>query len=281
MRLDCDEDISSARFLFQYYQKMDVPFSLAVHTALLEESSHHPFLRDVLAAGGTLMSHSASHPKDWGGSYESAYSEAAKSRKALFSATGEWVKYAVSPFHQTPGYALNALSDAGYSGCIGGVINSDPEFMLARGGEVLGVGEGFVGHSQQCMLHGDCLLKDPDPMAVYKESFEIALRGRALFGFLDHPFSPRYQYGWKDEETRLESHKSLLDYILGRGKVAFLSEGQALNFIREKGRIDIQKTPSGFCFDTSTMMSLPSPLIVAAEWGGQLYPIQNGLEISC
>src|SRR5690606_27172436 len=112
------------------------------------------------------------------------------------------VPYAVSPFHQSPQYALEALCDVGYSGCIGGIIRNDPEFLLARGGELAGFPVGFIGHSQQCMLHGDCLLEAGDPLAIYKMAFDQALETRSLFGYLDHPFSERYQYGWVDEESR-------------------------------------------------------------------------------
>ena len=281
MRLDCDEEISSSRFLFKLYKDRGIPFSLAVHTALLEESSHHKFLVELLNSGGAILSHSATHPKNWGGSYEEAYFEAKKSKETLLEATGEVIRYAVSPFHQTPAYALKALYDAGYSGCIGGIISSDPEFLLARGGEVLDSEIGFIGHSQQCMFHGDCLLKGPDPLIIYKKAFEHSFNGRALFGFLDHPFSERYQYGWKNEKTRIDIHNLFLNYIAKRRKVIFLNESQAMDFLFVKGRISISNTPRGFRFNTSALKESITPLVVAAELGGTLYPIYDGMEITC
>lgn len=238
MRLDCDEDIESSRELFNAYQKMKVPFSLAIHTKVLADASHQQIMLDVIAAKGSILSHSATHPVNWGGSYDAALQEAETSLSVIQKIVGsQHIRYAVSPFHQTPLYALQALARAGYAGCIGGIVNSDPEFLIARGGELYDCPQGFIGHSQSCMLHGDCLLEEGDALAVYKKAVDIAKAGRALFGFLDHPFSPRYAYGWQSESDRVKVHEALIAYIREQGTILFLNENDALDFIRAKANI--------------------------------------------
>lgn len=248
MRLDCDEDVESARGLFETYQSQGIPFSLALHTKLLDDSRHHSLPRNILSHGGSLLSHSASHAPDWGGDYTAAYTESRESHKRILETTGVSVRYAVSPFHQTPLFAREALSDAGYAGCIGGIIRNDPDFLMARGGVPPGGNNGFVSHSQQCMLHGDCLLDTNDPLAVFKQAFDNARKSRTLFGYLDHPFSSRYQYGWKSEEQRKKIHEVYLSYIKKIGNVLFLNEEESLDFITWKSRIQVRTLPNGFLF---------------------------------
>ena len=240
MRLDCDEDVESARPLREAYKAMEVPFSLAVHTTNLDAPRQHAILREMALAGECILSHTATHASNWGGSYEAAMQEARESATRLQGVTGQKVRYAVSPFHQSPPYALAALADAGYSGCIGGIICSDPEFLIARGGALAGLPNGFVGHSQQHMLHGDCLLDDGDPLAVFKQAFDRARETRTLFGYLDHPFSQRYQYGWTDEATRIKTHQKLIEYIRSQApSTLFLSENEALDFLLAKSEWNV------------------------------------------
>lgn len=235
MRLDCDEDVESARPLWEAYQEMGVPFSLAVHTTNLDDIRHHRILQELAAAGGSILSHTATHAPDWGGSYEAALQEALNSARRLQDVTGVQVRYAVSPFHQSPPYALHALVDAGYQGCIGGIIRNDPEFLLARGGEIAGLPQGFIGHSQQCMLHGDCLLAADDPLTIFKSSFDRAFETQTMFGYLDHPFSERYQYGWPDETIRVNTHRQFIAHIRRQAAAPlFLSENDAMDFLLAK-----------------------------------------------
>jgi hypothetical protein len=155
--------------------------------------------------------------------------------------TGREVRYAVSPFHQTPHYALQALADLGYAGCIGGIIRNDPDFVLARGGELADLPAGFVGHSQQCMLHGDCLLADGDPLAVYRQAFDHAHATGTLFGYLDHPFSARYAYGWADEAARIDAHRQLIAHIRERARAPlFLHEDAAMDFLRYRAQASVR-----------------------------------------
>lgn len=244
MRLDCDEDIESCRHLWSAYNEMEVPFSIAIHTTNLKDARHHSIVREMYLAGVSIMSHTATHAPNWGGSYESALFEAEESANAILPLTFERVKYAVSPFHQAPSYALKALSDKGYKGCVGGIIKNDPEFLFHTGGNVIDLPRTFIGHSQQVMLHGDCILEGDDPLIIYKESFDLSKSTQSLFGYLDHPFSERYTYGWESEEQRELAHRELIEYIRRTTKrVIFLSENDALDFIFDKSFIDIMVSP--------------------------------------
>lgn len=246
MRLDCDEDVESARSLWQVYQREGIPFSLALHARVLADARHHRLPRDVLAGGGAILSHTATHAPDWGGSYDAAYLEGQQSAQTILDTIGCPVRYAVSPFHQTPVYARWGLADAGYQGCIGGIIRNDFDFLMARSGTPPQSGEGFIGHSQQCMLHGDCLLESGDPLAVFKAAFELARLGGAFFGYLDHPFSERYQYGWLTEAQRADAHLALIQHMRASGHVLFANEDQAMDFLLARSRTQVRATPDGF-----------------------------------
>jgi len=276
MRLDCDEDVESARALWNAYQKMGVPFSLAVHTTNLADERHHAILREMVAAGQSVLSHTATHAPNWGGSYQAACGEAETSSAALTAVTGMPVLYAVSPFHQSPPYALAALSDAGYRGCIGGIIRNDPEFLIARGGALDGLPNGFIGHSQQCMLHGDCMLEGDDPLKIFKAAFDLAYSTGMLFGFLDHPFSPRYQYGWHDEPSRTSAHVELIDHIRRVARrPLFLSAGDAMDFLSAKSlwRVVDDRGPFRFIAPAGEAGRGHVPTV---EWAGQRFSAQDG-----
>ncbi|MBP2834505.1 polysaccharide deacetylase family protein [Dickeya parazeae] len=279
MRLDCDEDITSAKDLWLAYCDVNVPLSLAIHTNNLHDNKHVTFLKEFVESGGALLSHTATHAPNWGGSYESAQWEGRESRHKIEKATGVYVNYAVSPFHQSPPYALAALCDIGYQGCIGGIIRNDPEFLIARGGELAHLPEGFVGHSQQSMLHGDCMLTDrDDPLTIFKQSFDRALETRSLFGYLDHPFSERYQYGWKDEESRITAHLNFIAYIRERADhPIFLDECQALDFLRYRSAIRIRNNAGKFI--TSIPRELDG-LRFAVEFCGKIYEITDGVVLT-
>ncbi len=273
MRLDCDEDVESARELWQVYNVMGIPFSLALHAKVLEDSKQHVLPREVLAGGGALLSHTATHAPNWGGSYEAAYNEGRISADIIAAATGYRVRYAVSPFHQTPVYARSALADAGYDGCIGGIIRNDYDFLMARSGTVPWGTVSFIGHSQQCMLHGDCMLISHDPLKIFKEAFNLAKASRAFFGYLDHPFSDRYQYGWKTEKQRVEIHKQFIEYIRNQGKVIFLNENDAMDFLQDRALVEIKNSDKGY------LLALPltkrSIYQQSAEYGGKVFVLSD------
>jgi hypothetical protein len=278
MRLDCDEDVESARLLWETYGHMNVPISLAIHTSVLADARHHALPRDVLAKAGAILSHTATHAPDWGGSYGAALNEATTSSSAIASVTGQPVRYAVSPFHQTPAYARAALADAGYAGCIGGIVRNDPDFLMARAGIPPGSAEGFTGHSQQCMLHGDCMLAGADPLAIFKEAFDIARAGRAFFGYLDHPFSARYQYGWVSEEQRIQMHHDFVAYMQSHEGVLFANENDAMDFVGYRSNVDVTKWANSYKIDVPVGQATPWPL--AVEYGGASYALgEQGLAL--
>jgi len=238
MRLDCDEDIASARPLLELYCSRDRPLSLSIMTGLPESPAHFALIDDLRAAGGAILSHSATHAPNWGGSAEAAEREARDSKGWLEGHINALtVRYAVSPFHQNPTYVPSALARAGYAGFIGGSIANDPEYMMARAGVPPFGPDGVVSHTQGCMLHGDCLLSAGDPLRVFKEAFALARDGGQFFGYLDHPFSERYAYGWASEAARVAAHADFIDYMdrhAGAGPLLFVNEDTCLDFIKGK-----------------------------------------------
>ena len=269
MRLDCDEDVESARSLWQTYRALGVPFSLALHAKVLADPVHHDLPRELLAQGGAILSHTDTHAPDWGGSYDAALQEGALSADKIAAVTGQWVRYAVSPFHQTPEYARAALADAGYAGCIGGIIRNDPDFLMARSGRAPGSPIGFIGHSQQCMLHGDCMMQGEDPLVIFKQAFQLAQKSRTFFGYLDHPFSKRYKYGWVTDEQRIKAHADFIQYMRANGNVLFANESDALDFLLDRSNVGVTHTNAGF------HLQLPEPAHSAwqhtIEYGGKTH----------
>lgn len=247
MRLDCDEAIQAARPLWELYADAGVPLSLAVPTARRFGSADMALLRDVLRSGGAVVSHSVHHRANWGGNYTVAAEEATRSKADLEQHVGDAgpVAYAVSPFHQNPLYAVHALADAGYRGFVGGIIANDPEFLLGRAGQVPFVESPLVSHSAQCMLHGDCFERYGRDVGPYQESFDNHCRARSIFGYLDHPFSDRYQYGWSDETTRIAAHRRLLDHIGRTSDVWRPSLAGALDFLSRRNQVRLHVEGDG------------------------------------
>ncbi|OWJ63033.1 polysaccharide deacetylase family protein [Paraburkholderia caledonica] len=283
-RLDCDEGVESARPLWQAYRRLGVPFTLAVHTQNLNRPEQHDILRELVAdrTQGAVLSHTATHAPNWGGTYDNAVAEGMQSAALLEAATGVPVRYAVSPFHQSPPYAMRGLADAGYEGCIGGIIRNDPEFLTARGGALAGMPAGFVAHSQQCMLHGDCMLNQGDPLAIFKQAFDYAYSTNTLFGYLDHPFSERYSYGWRDETQRIDAHETLIAYIRSKAqKPLFLHEEAALDFLAFRSLAQVVGDGGEFRVLTpgareAASATASTPLTLGVEFRGAHVPVQPG-----
>lgn len=129
------------------------------------------------------------------------------------------------------------------------------------------------------MLHGDCLSRGDDPIAPFRQAFDLAYDSASLFGYLDHPFSARYQYGWADEFTRIAAHLALIDHIAHRARrPLFLNEDTALDLLSRKARIGVTRTATGFA------VALPpagdnAPRLVA-EFRGQRIVLHDGIELS-
>ncbi|QWD02514.1 polysaccharide deacetylase [Polynucleobacter paneuropaeus] len=242
IRLDCDEDIGSARALGDAYQEKNIPFSLALHAEVLSDSNQHQYPKEVLQAGGAILSHTLTHAPNWGGSEEAAKYEGNESAKIIHETVGIKPRYAVSPFHHTPSYARKGLAAAGYKGCVGGIISSDPDFLMARAGRPPHSRGGFIGHTQQCMLHGDCMLEGGDALVIFKRAYDQAKFSKTFFGYLDHPFSPRYQYGWKAEEERIKAHMEFIEYIQrSSDKTIFMNQDDAMDFLYKKSSVRIRE----------------------------------------
>jgi hypothetical protein len=246
-RLDCDEAVASARSLVECYHDRGMPISLALLTGQPIDESDRRLLRDVIRAGGSVVSHSVNHEPNWGGNYQRAGHEAIESRAWFRRHLPEAlpVCYAVSPFHQNPPYAVSALADNGYRGFVGGSIANDPEYLLGRAGRVPLAQRPIVSFSAQCMLHGDCYRRYGASIDVYRESFDAHRAARSIFGYLDHPFSARYQYGWIDEATRIAAHVSLLEHIQAQPDIWWASLTDLLDFLRWRDTASVEVDSDG------------------------------------
>lgn len=247
MRLDCDEDIGSAAHLFELYQERKLPFSLAVMTGQEPQPGSQELLRSVHASGGAILTHSATHAPDWGGSAEACAAELTTSCDWLQRhLPGLELRHAVSPFHQSPHFLPKVLDRHGLSGFIGGIIANHPETLVARGGVLPGGPDSIVTHSQQCMLHGDCMLAEGDPLRIPKQALAASVRGGALFGYLDHPISPRYDYAWGSFDAQLDTHIAMLDHIAeAYPNTCWMSADGALDWISAKSRISLHQDSTG------------------------------------
>lgn len=280
MRLDCDEDVASSEILMNAYLEMDIPFSLAIHTSLLEDERNVDFVKTALKKNVAILSHTQTHAPNWGGSYSSALAEAKNSALALIDLTGTEPHFCVAPFHHAPDFALHALSDSGYLGCIGGIIKNDPEFLIARGGILAELPQGFVGHSQQHMLHGDCISFSDDPIKTYKLAYDMAAATKTIFGYLDHPFSDRYTYGWTDENQRLMIHKLLIEYIRGvKHRAVFMSETEVLSFLLYKGGFSSEPSSDGFILTHNNDFSDSTNYFPTVEYGDIAFKAKAGAKI--
>jgi hypothetical protein len=272
MRLDCDEDIETARALVYAYQEKGIPFSLALHATVLSNPDQHQLPKDVLRSGGAILSHTLTHAPNWGGSEEAARHEGEESARIIHETIGVKPRYAISPFHHTPGYARKGLADSGYQGCVGGIISNDPDFVMARAGRPPHSQQGFIGHTQQCMLHGDCMLKNGDALAIFKRAYEQAKISKTFFGYLDHPFSPRYQYGWITEADRIQAHLEFIDYIQKSSeKIVFLNQNDALDFLSMKSQVQVEEL-DGRVHITSPV-NIQHQFKIALQYGNHQYEL--------
>jgi hypothetical protein len=221
-------------------------------------------MTEVHAAGGAILSHSVTHAPSWGGSAEAAEREARDAKAWLESRIpGLSVRYAVSPFHQNPSYVPDALARAGYRGFVGGSIAWDPEYLMARAGAVPFASSRIVSHSQVCMLHGDCIPSDGDPLRTYKQAFRLARGSGEFFAYLDHPFSARYAYGWLDEDARIAIHRRFLDFMESEsGPLLFVDEDTCLDFVTARAAVDITYDDPRTDFEVSAAQAAGFPLSI-------------------
>ncbi len=247
MRLDCDEAVASAGPLFELYKAENIPFSLAVKTSLELTEEDIALLHKVKASGGSILSHTHTHQYNWGNTFEEALHDAKTSHERLqqLFPQSSSINYAVSPFHTNPPYAIHALEEAGYEGFVSGIIHNDPEYLLGRAGLVPFAKKGIVSISQQCMLHGDCYTFQGESVDTHLAAFEAHYASRGIFGYLDHPFSSRYQYDWDTEEQRIGAHTKLIHAIKKYKYVLFWSEEHCFDFVKALSRVRIKVQQDG------------------------------------
>lgn len=262
MRLDCDQDVSTARRLLELYGDHGIPLSLAVATGLEMDADDLALMEDV-ARQGAVVSHSVTHPVDWGGSRAAARHEAAMARQWLERHLGVASPYAVSPFHQNSREAVAGLAEAGLAGFVGGVVHNDPEFLMARSG-VVPFGSGLVSQSHQCMLHGDCVHWGGG-LEIYRQALEAALAGRGLLGYLDHPQSATYQYGWTDVDEQVAVHGQWLEILAGH-HLWRPDLSRAMDFTLRRSRVGLRLEGNAIAAADPIGSGGGPPL--AAWWGG-------------
>lgn len=247
MRLDCDEDIASANDVFKWYADAGLPFSLAVKTSLPFREADITLLEHVRESGGSLLSHSHAHQKNWGDTPEQALADAEMSRQWFMQTWPEIPPpdFAVSPFHTNPPYAVQSLVQAGFIGFVSGIIHNDPEYLLGRAGVVPLSEPSMLSISQQSMLHGDCYKRQGETIDVHLSAFAAQHLARGIFGYLDHPFSERYQYDWNDSAQRLQAHKELVKAIQAYPDVWFWSQERCFALVQTLASVQLDVLPDG------------------------------------
>jgi len=271
-RLDCDEAITSARALVEFYRDHGFPLSLAVCTKTIQSAEDRQFLRWVADIGGAILSHSVNHLPNWGGQYQTAFEEAISSKATLeaLSENVSPVKFAVCPFHQVSEYAASALRDANYQAFVSGSIAGDPAYTIGRSGIVPFTEPTIASHSQQCMLHGDIYRRQGNSMDVYISSFEQHVKTGGVFGYLDHPFSDRYQYGWDSESQRIEPHGNLLSRFKDQGRLWRPNLNDMLSFVTGKSQTKLATTDDGKLWIKQTPLQSNFQISVNWKQGRQL-----------
>ena len=237
MRLDCDEDIESARKIFEIYKHHDLPISLAITTNQIKENQLISSLpKEVNDYGGTILNHSHTHPINWGGSKDKIKEEIITSNKLIKKAFGITPEYAVSPFHHLTWEALEVLNDLNFKGVIAGISSSHHEFLIVKGGSIHEKIDTLL-HSQQCMIHGDCLTQTRN-VNTYLNAFSLYSNLGFSSGYLDHPISERYDYGWINLERQVKTHNQIIEYLLNEN-LKFISQKELFQRFAAKEEIQL------------------------------------------
>jgi hypothetical protein len=95
------------------------------------------------------------------------------------------------------------------------------------------------------MLHGDSYRNQGQSVEVHVRAFAAQHQARGIFGYLDHPFSERYQYGWESNEQRSLAHRQLLSAIKAYDGVLFLSQEQCFAFVGALASARLYVTDTG------------------------------------
>lgn len=238
MRLDCDEDIESSRKIFELYKENNYPISLAITTNQLEGREISPLPKEVKDNGGTILNHSHTHPINWGGNKSSIRNEIEISTKLIKDIYGVKTEYAISPFHHLTWEALNVLNEMDYKGVVSGISSSHHEFLYMRGG-FINTNLDILLHSQQCMIHGDCITKTRS-LADYLFAFDLFSKLGFSMGFLDHPISKRYDYGWGSPERQVKSHKKIINHLIKK-QIKLVNQEEIFKRLEAKDKLQIKQ----------------------------------------
>ena len=243
VRLDCDEDVASSEKLVSFYEKKRIPVSLAVVTDLLKIKKNVTFLKKVTKSNVDILSHSKTHRPHWGGDFETALWEGQESRNDIYRTLKLVSSIAVSPFHQSPGYAVKALEKAGYELLVSGIIKNDPFMLISRAGRSIHADK-IISLTQQCMLHGD-IAESKNSLKDYYKIIKLFKHSKMIFGYLDHPFSKRYKYGWGNEKKRINYHRKIVEYLKQK-RFTFYNISKISEFIQNKHKIILKKDNNKF-----------------------------------
>lgn len=272
-RLDCDESICSSSSLISLYRQYSINGSLAVTTNILGRSEIQ-FLFSFLSLGGSVLSHSHSHPYDMGRSYPKAYAEAVLSRIKLEDALGLSVSGFVAPFHHLPTCAARAVVDAGYRYVIGALSTRHSYNVSFRAGSLSSsLGYRVVFHNQQLMLHG-AIANLRDSFSRLTRVFDFKRSSSSIISYLDHPFSSRYDYGWGSEIQRLRYHEKIIEELLGRGYL-FVTLDKLAEFLAARRDLKIGNFDSSFFGFARSSCASMSSMCPSLLFNGKYIPVET------
>lgn len=238
MRLDCDEDIESATEVFEIYKKNKLPISLAITTnQIVNNEMKYELPKKVINFGGTILNHSHTHPTNWGNTKDEIINEIKTSKRIIEESFGIKNEFAVSPFHHLTWDALEILEEMGFKGVVAGISSSHHEFLTSRGG-LIDEKLNILFHSQQCMIHGDCL-SPQRKIDDYLYAFSLFSKLGFSTGFLDHPISPRYDYGWDSKNRQVNSHKKIIEFLLEE-QIKFVSQEEMFDRLKFKEILEVE-----------------------------------------
>ena len=87
------------------------------------------------------------------------------------------------------------------------------------------------------MLHGDCLTKSRK-IDNYLETFFNSYQLGFSTGFLDHPISERYDYGWGSSKRQVNAHKKIIEFLLSHN-ISLVSEEEIFKRLKAKEQLEI------------------------------------------
>ena len=120
---------------------------------------------------------------------------------------------------------------------VSGICSSHHEFLIMKGGSI-NENLNIILHSQQCMVHGDCIT-DKRSIDDYLNNFYLFSQIGYSMGFLDHPISKRYDYGWNNQQRQINAHKQIIEYLLLKD-ISFISQKEIFERLKAKDELNIE-----------------------------------------